>query len=108
MSSASVDDFFRKRKELEALEAAIARKMKSGELKVIGVLAFTSVDDKFIFVPVEGFPTGPTLAEMTNMDLVKESLNNSERRTNFDLIFSDGGEPYSARVFCRVEEGKKL
>ena len=76
-------------------------------LRLLGALVWTDYNGKLIFVPIEGFPTTPSLEEMAKCDLYCARMTAKQRNTEFTLLFDDTGDTYKGKLFARIEEGKR-
>ncbi len=92
----------------KVLEADFLKRAEDGKLEISGAIVFCHSSDQYEFIPAAGFTGCPSLEEMTQLYLKKASMTNEERDKDWDLKspLDEFGLP--AKLFCRVEEGKKF
>ncbi len=72
-----------------------------------GVIVFEHLTDRFLFMPIDGFPMGETFEEQCpDIDLTKKNITIAERMQTFKLKVGDDDYGADARLFLRVEVGK--
>ncbi len=71
-----------------------------------GVIVYSKAEDKFEFMPSEGYPGCDTLASLSNVDLSKVNLTRADRLEAFQIVLPGEEEGHDAYIFIRVEDGK--
>ncbi len=94
------EDIKKVEKELEKSFLAVGNKWS-------GVILIEHVSDRFLFMPIDGFPSGEPFFMLSDVDLNKPNLDMADRMKKFELKIGDDEIGTEARLFCRVEEGKK-
>ncbi len=89
----------------KVLEADFVKRASSGNLYVDGVIVFSYRDDKFDYLPGEGYPDCPTFGEMTETEIDRDVVPMKERDATFILKTPQDPVGTEAKVFLRVEQG---
>ncbi len=98
------------KEKLEAskvLESDFKKRADTGGLYIDGVIVFSFRDDKFDWLPGEGYPECPTLGEMTEIEITWASMSMADRNTAFILKTPQDEVGTEAKIFLRVEQGKQ-
>ena len=75
------------------------------DLRISGVIVFTSFEDKFMFVPNDGLIPEAPLSDMVDINLDGREISIADRKVEFQLIMMAGHEGFPSKVFARVESG---
>ncbi len=74
-----------------------------------GVIVFEHLTERFLFMPIDGFPMGETFEEQCpDIDINKKNLTIGDRMKTFKLKIGDDDYGADARLFLRVQVGKYM
>ncbi len=94
------------RKDPEQVESELDRTVREVDNKWQGVILMEHVTDKFIYMPLTGFPAGLPFHDMCDVDLTMTRIPLADRVKKFELKIGEEEFGTDARFFMRVEEGK--
>ncbi len=94
------------KRKAEKMEAIFEKKFADNEFVMSGGIVMSMLNDRYEYVPSEGYPGCPSLVAMCKADLDKPNLDKKDRDTEFALITPEDDIGTSAKLFLRVELGK--
>ncbi len=71
-----------------------------------GVILYSKAEDRFDYMPSEGYPGCESLPNLSDIDLQKTNLSRADRLKAFKIVLPGEEEGHDAYVFLRVENGK--
>ncbi len=90
----------------KVLEADFQKKSVQGTLYIDGVIVYSLREDKFDYLPMEGYPDCPSFSEMTEIEVDRGDMTPAVREETFYLKTPQDTVGSEAKVFLRVEAGK--
>ncbi len=94
------------KKKAAEMEAKYEKMFADNEFVMCGGIVMSALNDRYEYIPSEGYPGCPSLVAMCNIDLDKPNLTKEERDTDFGLVTPEDDVGTAAKLFLRVELGK--
>ena len=77
-----------------------------GKIDVTGAIVFGGIDDKFFYIPREGFVDGDSLDVKAPFAIEEARLTKMHRLASISFNYEPAGDNFQFSVFCRVTRGE--
>ncbi len=87
-------------------EAEFEEKLKDPAFRWKGVIIYSTLEDEYCFMPLDGYEGGQDLATLSKVNLYKKELSRGDRTEAFELTPAGEESGGNAYIFLRVDDGK--